>query len=88
MVKVAEFTGHTSRVLHLAQSPDGTTVVSGAADETLRFWRVFAEAAVAQKVTQFPKKLYMCHLQMRVCVLVLLRQGFGAPAGETQQFWD
>jgi WD40 repeat protein len=28
MVKVAEFTGHTSRVLHLAQSPDGTTVVS------------------------------------------------------------
>lgn len=27
MVKVAEFTGHTSRVLHLAQSPDGTTVV-------------------------------------------------------------
>lgn len=55
MVKVAEFTGHTSRVLHLAQSPDGTTVVSGAADETLRFWRVFAEATVAQKVTIFAK---------------------------------
>ena len=51
MVKVAEFTGHTSRVLHMAQSPDGTTVVSAAADETLRFWRVFAEASVAQKVT-------------------------------------
>lgn len=50
MVKVAEFTGHTSRVLHLAQSPDGTTVVSGAADETLRFWRVFAEATATQKV--------------------------------------
>lgn len=50
MVKVAEFTGHTSRVLHMAQSPDGTTVVSAAADETLRFWRVFAEASVAQKV--------------------------------------
>jgi len=49
-VKVAEFTGHTSRVLHMAQSPDGTTVVSAAADETLRFWRVFAEASVAQKV--------------------------------------
>lgn len=49
MVKVAEFTGHTSRVLHMAQSPDGTTVVSAAADETLRFWRVFAEASVAQK---------------------------------------
>ena len=24
------------------QSPDGTTVVSAAADETLRFWKVFA----------------------------------------------
>ncbi len=50
MVKVAEFTGHTSRVLHMAQSPDGTSVVSAAADETLRFWRVFAESSAAQKV--------------------------------------
>lgn len=49
-VQVAEMSGHTSRVLHLAQSPDGTTVCSGAADETLRFWKCFAEAAPAQKV--------------------------------------
>ena len=40
MVKVAELTGHTSRVLHMAQSPDGQTVVSAAADETLRFWKI------------------------------------------------
>lgn len=45
MAKVAEMSGHTSRVLHLAQSPDGTTVCSAAADETLRFWKCFAEAA-------------------------------------------
>ena len=33
---------HTqARVLHMARSPDGTTVVSAAADETLRFWRIF-----------------------------------------------
>ena len=38
-------TGHNSRVLHLAQSPDGVTVCSAAADETLRFWKCFAEAA-------------------------------------------
>lgn len=25
----------------MARSPDGTTVVSAAADETLRFWRIF-----------------------------------------------
>ena len=47
MAKVAELTGHTSRVLHLAQSPDGTTVVSAAADETLRFWSCFGEPAAA-----------------------------------------
>lgn len=44
MCKLAELTGHSSRVLHLAQSPDGTTIVSAAADETLRFWRVFGPA--------------------------------------------
>ncbi|KAG6542516.1 hypothetical protein Mapa_015986 [Marchantia paleacea] len=41
MVKMTELTGHTSRVLHLAQSPDGYTVASAAGDETLRFWQVF-----------------------------------------------
>ena len=42
MAKVKELKGHTSRVLHMAISPDGSTVCSGAADETLRFWNVFA----------------------------------------------
>lgn len=44
MAKVKEFKGHTSRVLHLATSPDGSTVCSGAADETLRFWNIFGTA--------------------------------------------
>lgn len=52
MAKVAELTGHTSRVLHLAQSPDGTTVVSAAADETLRFWRVFQSAEAPAKAAK------------------------------------
>mmetsp|Transcript_8906 Transcript_8906/g.20328 ORF Transcript_8906/g.20328 Transcript_8906/m.20328 type:complete len:450 (-) Transcript_8906:94-1443(-) len=39
--KVTELTGHQARVLHMAKSPDGTTVVSAAADETIRFWRIF-----------------------------------------------
>jgi len=41
MAKIKELEGHTSRVLHLATSPDGSTVVSAAGDETLRFWEVF-----------------------------------------------
>ena len=45
MAKIKEFEGHTSRVLHLAVSPDGGTVLSAAADETLRFWDIFAPPA-------------------------------------------
>ncbi|KAG5179541.1 WD40-repeat-containing domain protein [Tribonema minus] len=41
MTKVATLTGHTLRVLYLAMAPDGQTVVTGAGDETLRFWNVF-----------------------------------------------
>ena len=41
MKKVATLTGHSYRVLHLAMSPDFETIVTGAADETLRFWKVF-----------------------------------------------
>ena len=41
MSKLATLTGHTFRVLYLAMSPDGQTIVTGAGDETLRFWNVF-----------------------------------------------
>lgn len=42
MAKVKEFEGHTARVLHMACNPNTGTVVSAAADETLRFWDIFA----------------------------------------------
>ena len=41
MQKIASLTGHSYRVLYLAASPDGQTLVTGAGDETLRFWNVF-----------------------------------------------
>ncbi|WJX38290.1 Protein FIZZY-RELATED 3 [Trifolium repens] len=41
LTKVATLTGHSMRVLYLAMSPDGQTIVTGAGDETLRFWNVF-----------------------------------------------
>lgn len=36
--QVATLTGHTMRVLYLAMSPSGKSIVTGAGDETLRFW--------------------------------------------------
>ena len=41
MTPLARLTGHLMRVLYLAVSPDGQTIVTGAGDETLRFWSVF-----------------------------------------------
>jgi cell division cycle 20-like protein 1 (cofactor of APC complex) len=38
---IAKLEGHTERVLQLAVEPDGQDIVTGAADETLRFWTVF-----------------------------------------------
>ncbi|GLH08895.1 Protein cortex [Gryllus bimaculatus] len=49
MNKVAELTGHTSRVLHLTMSPDGSTVLSAGADETLRFWKCFVPDPAKKK---------------------------------------
>jgi cell division cycle 20-like protein 1 (cofactor of APC complex) len=44
MQPLAKLLGHQQRVLYLAMSPDGESIVTGAGDETLRFWNVFAKA--------------------------------------------
>ncbi|XP_013781669.1 fizzy-related protein homolog [Limulus polyphemus] len=44
LTQVAKLTGHSYRVLYLAMSPDGESIVTGAGDETLRFWNVFSKA--------------------------------------------
>ena len=41
MRKIQTLTGHTYRVLYLSMSPCGSNIVTGAGDETLRFWNVF-----------------------------------------------
>ncbi|CAK8689698.1 unnamed protein product [Clavelina lepadiformis] len=49
--------GHTSRVLYLAISPDGQTVCSGAADETLRLWECFAISPEQKRKSKNSNKL-------------------------------
>lgn len=46
--KTHSLTGHTSRILHLALSPCGDYIVSGAGDETLRFWNLGYSKATAE----------------------------------------
>ncbi|XP_058125501.1 cell division cycle protein 20 homolog [Anopheles ziemanni] len=42
MTKQVDLMGHTGRVLQIAMSPDGSTIMSAGADETLRMWNCFA----------------------------------------------
>ncbi|SCV00473.1 LANO_0F07030g1_1 [Lachancea nothofagi CBS 11611] len=44
MDPVAILKGHSFRVLHMTLSADGTTIVSGAGDETLRYWKLFEKS--------------------------------------------
>lgn len=52
MVKVAELHSHEQRVLNMCMSPDGTTVVSAGADESLRFWRIFENEVASKPKTE------------------------------------
>ncbi|KAG8973930.1 substrate-specific activator of APC-dependent proteolysis [Tulasnella sp. 425] len=49
MDTTATLAGHTCRVLYLAMSPDGETIVTGAGDETLRFWHAFPKAKSTER---------------------------------------
>uniref|UniRef100_A0A1I7ZQS6 Fizzy-related protein homolog n=1 Tax=Steinernema glaseri TaxID=37863 RepID=A0A1I7ZQS6_9BILA len=54
---ITKLTGHQFRVLYLAMSPDGESIVTGAGDETLRFWHVFSKSgqpkAIRSKLNLF-----------------------------------
>ena len=56
--KLATLTGHTFRVLFLGMSPEGQTIVTGAGDETLRFWDVFPSSGTTEtensRIALFP----------------------------------
>jgi len=54
MVPIATLTGHSLRVLYLAVSPDGQSIVTGAGDETLRLWNIFPQAKKHNFLSSMP----------------------------------
>jgi cell division cycle protein 20 (cofactor of APC complex) len=50
LVKTIEIPAHESRVLHSCISPDGQTLATAAADESLKFWKIFEKKAGAAGV--------------------------------------
>jgi len=66
MEKVATLTGHSYRVLYLAMSPDGQSIVTGAGDETLRFWNLFpAHKENSRAAAQNSSKLMPSRFDLR-----------------------
>ena len=51
LVKNIEIPAHESRVLHSCLSPDGQTLATAAADESLKFWKVFEKKAGAAGIS-------------------------------------
>ncbi|XP_051554744.1 cell division cycle protein 20 homolog [Myxocyprinus asiaticus] len=51
LTKVVELEGHEDRVLNLSLSPDGSTVASLSADETIRLWKSFEKDPVKKPKT-------------------------------------
>ncbi|KAJ3043637.1 ubiquitin-protein transferase activating protein [Rhizophlyctis rosea] len=58
MTKTTTLVGHTVRPLFMALSPDGQTVVTGAGDENLRFWKCF-ETKPGQKMLKCPSAVLL-----------------------------
>jgi cell division cycle protein 20 (cofactor of APC complex) len=69
MTKVGELTGHTARVLGMVMSPDGSTVCSVGADETLRFWECFQVDTDRKKKAEVnASKQKLSNNPMRLCI--------------------
>jgi cell division cycle protein 20 (cofactor of APC complex) len=67
LTRITTLQGHTSRVLHTAMSPDGSTCISASADETLRFWKVW-KPVVAAKQQNGPERAFRnspMHMRIR-----------------------
>jgi len=63
LARIGAFLGHYNRVLHLAMSPDGESVVTGAGDETLKFWKLFQSTNGSKE--QYKSSLSLSCMELR-----------------------
>ncbi|OQV25118.1 Cell division cycle protein 20-like protein [Hypsibius exemplaris] len=66
--RAAELTGHQERILDLCQSPDGSTVVSTSADETIRLWSMFPVDLERKKKEERDKTKATTGVLARQCI--------------------
>jgi WD40 repeat protein len=69
---LASLTAHLARVFYMAVSPDGEAVVTGAADQTLRFWNVFSTPHSQKVSVQFmhwEKVFLISYFFKMMCIL-------------------
>ena len=94
MEKIATLTGHTFRVLYLAMNPDGSSIVTGAGDERLRFWNVFPKARSSKIgplggpsiVNKGSSGIFPCNIDFRWgewVAILLLRLHIFSPSDQT-----
>jgi cell division cycle protein 20 (cofactor of APC complex) len=65
MEMVTDLRGHESRILLLAMYPDGSSVASVSADETLKLWRCFTPTATKNKETSDFESIPTCYKLIR-----------------------
>ncbi|KAL7330182.1 WD repeat-containing protein slp1 [Mucor circinelloides] len=63
--KVIDIPAHESRILHSALSPDGQVLATAAADENLKFWRIFEHDGKARLGSESSRLTMKKEVQLR-----------------------
>ncbi|CEP08699.1 hypothetical protein [Parasitella parasitica] len=63
--KIIDIPAHESRILHSALSPDGQVLATAAADENLKFWRIFEADGKARLGSESSRLIMKKEVQLR-----------------------
>ena len=63
--KIIDIPAHETRILHSALSPDGQVLATAAADENLKFWRIFESNGKAPLASESARLTEKKEIQLR-----------------------